>query len=80
MLIPLLTACAADPPISAASSQSNAKFEPAPMPFVRYGPRGGTVGVPGIPIPPRVPPGTGAFPVSGSPFRGSISTDLTQSF
>ncbi len=80
VLIPVLTACAADPPISAATSQQNAKFEHAPMPFVHYTPRSSTVGALEIPIPPKMPPGTGAVPVSSSPFRGSIVTGLRESF
>ncbi len=80
MLTVALTACAAAPPVPAATSRANIKFEPAPMPFVHYAPRGGTVGVLEIPIPPKMPPGTGAVPVSNSPFRGSIVTGLRESF
>ncbi len=76
----VLTACAAAPPVPAAPSQASAAFEPAPMPFVRYGPRGSTVSVPGLPVPPKMPPGTGAVPVSSSSFRGAVSTGLRESF
>ena len=80
VLLPVLAACVDPPPVPAAPSQANAKFDPAPMPFVSYGPRGNMVAVPGMPIPPKMPPGTGAYPVSSSPFRGSVSTDFNQSF
>ncbi len=62
------------------AEQASAAFEPAPMPFVRYGPRGSTVSVPGLPVPPKMPPGTGAVPVSSSSFRGAVSTGLRESF
>jgi hypothetical protein len=80
VLIPALTACAADPPPPAATTHATGRFEPAPMPFVHYTPRDGTVGMLEIPIPPKMPPGTGAVPVSSSPFRGSIVTGLKESF
>ncbi len=80
MLIPLVSACAASPPPMPAPSQPIAKFEPAPMPFVHYRPSNGTFGVLEIPIPPKMPPGTGAVPVSNSPFRGSIVTGFHEAF
>jgi hypothetical protein len=85
VIVPLLTACAATGPASPASqasvaSPSHEKFEPAPMPFVRYQPPGSTVGALEIPIPPKMPPGTGAVPVSNSPFRGAIVTGIRESF
>jgi hypothetical protein len=85
VLIPLLAACATNPPVSPATSQTNAnqtttKFEPAPMPFVHYRAAASTVGSLEIPIPPKMPPGTGAVPVSSSPFRGSIVTGFREPF
>jgi hypothetical protein len=80
VLIPLLTACAAKPPTPPATSQANEKFEPAPMPFVHYRSVGGNLGALQIPIPPKMPPGTGAVPVSNSPFRGAIVTGFRESF
>ena len=80
LLISTLTACAADPPGVAGAGRPTARFDPAPMPFVRYGPRGSTVGALEIPIPPKMPPGTGAVPVSNSPFRGAIVTGYKGSF
>jgi len=85
-LIPLLAACATVPPAPPAASQRGAKTEPAakfelaPMPFVHYRPSDSTLGVLEIPIPPKMPPGTGAVPVSGSPFRGSIVTGFHEAF
>jgi hypothetical protein len=80
MLIPLVTACAATPPSPPAPSQTSAKFEPAPMPFVHYRQSNSTFGALEIPIPPKMPPGTGAVPVSNSPFRGSIVTGFHEAF
>jgi hypothetical protein len=77
LLIPVLTACAADPPIAAATAPADAKFEPAPMSFAPYPPR---LAVLGSPVPPKMPPGTGAVPISGSSFRGAVVTGFGQSF
>ena len=80
LLVSLLTACAADPPVSAGAGQPKVRFDPAPMPFVQYGRRASTVGSLAIPVPPKMPPGTGAVPVSNSPFRGSFATGFKESF
>ncbi len=76
-----LTACAAAPQDpAAASAPANAKFEPAPTPSGPYARRGGNIGSLEMPIPPKMPPGTGAVPVSNSAARGSIVTGIRQSF
>ena len=75
-----LTACAAEPPPLPRTGQAAAKFEPAPMPHAPYVRRSGTVGALEMPIPPKMPLGTGAVPVSGSAFRGSIVTGVRSSF
>ena len=80
LLVTVLTACAADPPVSTGAGQPANRFDPAPMPFVKYGARGSTVGALEIPIPPKMPVGTGAVPVSNSPFRGAIVTGYKGSF
>ena len=82
LVLPILvvTACAADPPASARPRQTDAQFEPAPMPHVQYGRRGSAVGALEVPIPPKMPLGTGAVPVSGSPVRGSIVTGFKKGF
>ena len=74
-----LTACAAEPPLLQ-TGQAAAKFEPAPMPHAPYMRRSGTPGALEIPIPPKMPWGSGAVPVGGSSFRGSIVTGVRQSF
>ena len=74
----LLTACA-PPPAPEPSTQANRHFDAAPMPFVRYGQRG-TAGALELPIPPKMPLGTSAVPVSNSPARGSIVTGLREAF
>ena len=50
------------------------------MPFVHYAPRDPSFGALELPIPPKMPPGTGAVPVSGSPFRGSIVSGFHEAF
>lgn len=75
-----LTACGAEPPPPPRTGQAAAKFEPAPMPHAPYVRRSGTLGAFEIPIPPKMPLGTGAVPVSGSSFRGSIVTGVRQAF
>ena len=50
------------------------------MPFVTYGQRNSSTGALEIPIPPKMPLGTGAVPVSGSPARGSIVSGFKESF
>lgn len=77
-LLALLAACAPTPP--PAPVQAGAKFEPAPMPFVTYRRAGSTTGVLELPIPPKMPPGTGAVPVSSSSFRGAIVSGFKESF
>jgi hypothetical protein len=79
-LLALLSACVADPPAAVGTASAPGRFEPAPMPSVRVVQRGGTVGVLQLPIPPKMPPGTGAVPVSNSPVRGSIVTGFKESF
>lgn len=74
-----LTACGADPKSSSPVDQADARFEPAPMPRVRAV-RPGSRSVLEIPIPPKMPLGSGAVPVSGGPVRGSVVTGLKQSF
>ncbi len=79
LLISMLAACTAGPPASIEAAQA-AKFDPAPMPFAHYQRHPSTVGSLEIPILPKAPPGTGAVPVSNSPFRGSIVSGFKQSF
>ncbi len=50
------------------------------MPFLRYGRQDSTPGSLEIPLPPKMPLGTGAVPVSSSPVRGSLVTGLKESF
>ena len=50
------------------------------MPFVTYVPRTGPTGALELPIPPKMPPGTGAVPVSSSPTRGSIVSGFKENF
>jgi len=57
-----------------------ARLEPAPRPFVWAGRRGGTAGSLEIPLPPKMPLGTGAVPVSGGAVRGSVVTGFRESF
>lgn len=80
LLILVSIGCRADPPISCGPGQTNARFEPAPMPHVQYRRPGSTVGAFEVPIPPKMPLGTGAVPVSGGAVRGSIVTGLKRSF
>ncbi len=78
-LIALLSACAANPPpVASFPPPAAATFDPAPMPFVRYQHQAS----PSLEyvIPPKMPPGTGAVPVSSSPVRGSIVTGFTEGF
>ncbi len=49
------------------------------MPSVRVVQRGGSVGVLQLPIPPKMPPGTGPVPVRSSPVRGSIVSGFKES-
>ena len=80
LCLPLLAGCAADPPVATEADNGARRFDPAPMPFVSYGRPRGTVGALEIPIPPKVPLGTGAVPVSNSPARGSIVSGVRESF
>lgn len=80
LLLPLLAGCAADPPAAVASGPAHPRFDSAPMPFVRYGRQETTAGSLEIPLPPKMPLGTGAVPVSSSPVRGSVVTGLKESF
>lgn len=75
-----LAACGAEQAPPPRTGQAAAKFEPAPMPHAPYVRRSGTLGALEIPIPPKMPLGTGAVPVSSSSFRGSIVTGVRQSF
>ena len=76
LMVSALTACAANAPVSAEGEHAIGRFEPAPMPSVR--PRG--TAAPEYPILTKMPPGTGAVPVSGSAVRGSVLTGLKESF
>jgi hypothetical protein len=49
------------------------------MPSVSYG-RRTTTGSLELPLPPKMPLGTGAVPVSSSPVRGSVVTGFKESF
>ena len=83
LILPILalTACGRELPAAArATGQTDAKFEPAPMPNSPSVRRGCTLGALEMPIPPKMPLGTGAVPVSGSPVRGSIVTGVRRSF
>lgn len=75
-----LSACGAEQPPPSRTGQAAAKFEPAPMPHAPYVRRSSTLGALEIPIPPKMPLGTGAVPVSGGSFRGSIVTGVRQNF
>ena len=75
----LLAACRAEPPAASRTGQADLKFEPAPMPHVPAVRRGGTLGALDS-LPPKMPLGTGALPVSGSAVRGSVVTGVRQSF
>ena len=76
-----LAACGAEPPLPAPrTGRTDAKLEPAPMPHAPYVRRSGPQGALEIPIPPKMPLGTGAVPVSGSAFRGSVVTGVRRSF
>lgn len=75
-----LTACGAELLPTPRTGQADAKFEPAPMPHAPYARRGSTLGALEMPIPPKMPLGTGAVPVSSSVFRGFIVTGVRQSF
>ena len=80
LLVLVVAACGAEPPVALRGVPSDAKYEPAPVPHGPYVRRGGTLGAFEMPVPPKMPLGTGAVPVSGSPVRGSIVTGLRQSF
>ncbi len=75
----LIAGCAALAPTAPEPAAHVGKFEPAPTPRLRYG-RPGVVGALEIPLPPKMPLGTGAVPVGNGPFRGSIVTGVRQSF
>ena len=70
----LVSACATTPPAPTSPLVAE-KFDPAPMPFVKYQHQAS----PSLEyvIPPKMPLGTGAVPVSSSPVRGSIVTGFT---
>ena len=74
----ILTSCASPPPPAAPAL--GAHFDPAPMPFVQYHRQTRGYGALELPIPPKMPPGTGAVPVSSSPVRGSIVTGFHEAF
>ena len=75
----ILTGCASPPP-APAPVELGRHFDPAPMPFVPYRRAGSTVGSLELPIPPKMPIGMGAVPVSNSPVRGSIVTGFHEAF
>ena len=75
-----LGACAAPPQAPVASAPAHAVFEPAPTPSGPYPRRGSGIGSLEMPIPPKMPLGTGAVPVSNGAARGSIVTGIRQSF
>ena len=79
LLLSLLAGYAADPPPAPGPAEATGRFEPAPMPSVQVR-RTSTVGSLEIPIGPKQPPGTGAVPVSSSPFRGSLVTGIKEAF
>ena len=78
--VTMLTACAHPTPPPATTAQAPAAFEPAPTPHTRPLPRSSTVGALEIPLPPKMPLGTGAVPVGGGGVRGSVVTGLRESF
>ncbi len=79
LLLLLLAACAPDPPPPPATGTAET-FEPAPMPFAPYRRAGSPLGSLQIPIPPRMPAGTGAVPVGSGSVRGSIVSGVTEGF
>jgi hypothetical protein len=76
----LLGGCATTQPVTTDANTPRPHFDPAPMPFVQYSRRGGTTGGLEMPIPPKMPLGTGAVPVSSSPVRGSIVSGVREAF
>lgn len=75
----LLAACTPKPPAPDPAPSPTAKLEPAPIPHggtIRRGP----TNVLEMPIPPKMPIGTGAVPVSSSPVRGSVTTGYRGAF
>lgn len=79
-LLLLPAACADARPDPVTPPPLTSKLEPAPLPHGTYVRRGGTVGALELPIPPKMPLGTGAVPVSGSPARGSVVTGFREAF
>ena len=80
LLALLILAACTNPPPAPVAAAPGAKFEPAPMPFVQYRRQTSPYGALELPIPPKMPPGTGAVPVSSSPVRGSIVTGFHEAF
>ncbi len=79
VMLMLMAGCTPPAPVMEAASEPK-KFEPAPTPRLRYGRPGVVAGALEIPLPPKMPLGTGAVPVGNGPFRGSIVTGVRQSF
>ena len=79
-LLLLLPSCAPQPPVPPLPSSTEAKLEPAPTPHGGPLRRSGTVGRLEVPIPPKMPLGTGAVPVSSGVARGSIVTGFREAF
>jgi len=82
LLLSLAACSAPQTPIVAESSPSESKparYDPAPTPRVH--PRSGSVaGALELPIPFKMPPGTGAVPVGAGAVRGSIVSGFRGSF
>lgn len=79
LMLSLIAGCATPPPLAApaVTPQQPVRLEPAPRPFVSSGRRAPSGG---LELPPKMPLGTGAVPVSGGAARGSIVTGLRESF
>ena len=79
LLLLRLAACASAP-VPAPVPVAAETFEPAPMPFGAYRRAGSPLGSLQIPLPPRMPAGTGAVPVGGGSVHGSIVSGMTEGF
>ena len=77
--ITVLVACTPSPPVVIGPTTDDAKYESAPTPSSQSGRRSAVRSFE-QPIPPKMPLGTGAVPVSSSPVRGSIVTGLKSNF
>lgn len=76
----ILAGCAAPQPAPQASGGPSPHYEPAPIPSVGAPRRPGMVGALEMPLPPKMPLGTGAVPVGGGVARGSIVTGIGARF